>query len=309
MIVVIAFYFFLVDGPGMMQTLMKLSPMDDRHEQELIDEFERVSRAVVLATLAAAVAQGLLAGVGFYFAGVPSVFLLTLLTMVLAMIPFVGAAAVWVPVCAYLFFFENQIVTATVLAIYSMLIVSSADNVIKPLILHGQSNLHPLLALLSVLGGVTALGAIGILIGPMLVVFLQTLLGILRDELIDWDHHTESSGGGLLPAMAMGSSGVRTSGSKQTEPSSVGSEAPQVKNPKSNAETDSKNLNKGASRAALTEPNLAKPEAASDSKKQSGGSGSDNRSANDAIDSKQRKNVSQKNINRKQTKRRGGKKN
>ncbi|HIM31482.1 MAG TPA: AI-2E family transporter, partial [Planctomycetes bacterium] len=54
---------------------------------------------------------------------------------------------------------------------------------IKPLVLHGQSRLHPLLALLSVLGGVQALGPIGILVGPMIVVFLQTLLKILRREL------------------------------------------------------------------------------------------------------------------------------
>ena len=58
-----------------------------------------------------------------------------------------------------------------------------ADNFIKPYILHGQSNLHPLVALLSVLGGVTALGPIGLLIGPMVVVFLQTLLKILQREL------------------------------------------------------------------------------------------------------------------------------
>ena len=58
-----------------------------------------------------------------------------------------------------------------------------ADNVIKPLVLHGQSNLHPLLALLSVLGGLTALGPIGILVGPMVVAFLQTMLKILQREL------------------------------------------------------------------------------------------------------------------------------
>lgn len=285
MIVVIAFYFFLVDGPGMMQTLMKLSPMDDRHEQELIDEFERVSRAVVLATLAAAVAQGLLAGIGFYFAGVPSVFLLTLLTMVLAMIPFVGAAAVWVPVCGYLFFFENQIVTASVLAIYSMLIVSSADNVIKPLILHGQSNLHPLLALLSVLGGVSALGAIGILIGPMLVVFLQTLLSILRDELIDWDHHTETNGGSLLPAMATGRS---SPSHKKSSKRDVNGES---------------STNLGSRGQAESEPK-SKPNESDLEREQR-----DNVGSNLSIDSKQRKNVSQRSSSKKQTKRRGGRKN
>jgi len=186
-IVVVALYFFLLDGPKMVQAVMQVSPLDDRHERELIAQFDRASRAVVVATLAAALAQGILAGVGFYLAGIQSIFLLTMLTMLLAMIPFLGAASVWVPVVAYLALFENRTVAALVLFLYCALIVSTIDNVIKPYILHGQSNLHPLLALLSVIGGVTALGPIGIMLGPMLVVFLQTLLKMLKNELMALD--------------------------------------------------------------------------------------------------------------------------
>jgi hypothetical protein len=62
-------------------------------------------------------------------------------------------------------------------------VVSGIDNIIKPLVLRGQSNLHPLLALLSILGGVQVLGPVGILVGPMLVSFLQALLEMLRKEL------------------------------------------------------------------------------------------------------------------------------
>ncbi len=57
------------------------------------------------------------------------------------------------------------------------------DNLVKPLVLQGKTNLHPLLALLSVLGGVQAIGAIGLFVGPMAVVFLQAALTMLRDEL------------------------------------------------------------------------------------------------------------------------------
>ena len=81
---------------------------------------------------------------------------------------------------------------AILLAVYGTVIVSSSDNLIKPLVLHGQSNLHPLLALLSVLGGVQALGPIGILVGPMVVVFLQTLLNILQRELSTMELKTEA---------------------------------------------------------------------------------------------------------------------
>ena len=64
-----------------------------------------------------------------------------------------------------------------------------ADNVIKPIILHGQSKLHPLLALLSVIGGVKALGPVGLLVGPMVVSFLQALLNMLQEEISSLDTH------------------------------------------------------------------------------------------------------------------------
>jgi predicted PurR-regulated permease PerM len=116
-----------------------------------------------------------------------SVFLLTLLTAVMALVPFLGAASVWIPACLWLYFYDERTWAASLLAIYGAAIVSMADNVIKPLVLHGQSRLHPLLALLSVLGGVQALGPIGILVGPMVVAFLQTLLNMLHRELITMD--------------------------------------------------------------------------------------------------------------------------
>jgi hypothetical protein len=69
------------------------------------------------------------------------------------------------------------------LAIYCAIMVSGIDHLIKPLLLHGQSKLHPLLALLSIVGGIEVLGPVGILVGPMLVSFLQALLIMLRKEL------------------------------------------------------------------------------------------------------------------------------
>jgi predicted PurR-regulated permease PerM len=187
-ITVAAMFFLFAEGATMLNAVIRLSPLEEKYVRELVAEFERVCRAVVTATLLSAVVQGVLAGIGFYFAGLTSsVALLMLLTMVLALVPFTGAATVWVPVCLYLFFVQDRLVAAILLAAYGTFVVSAADNFIKPIVLHGQSNLHPLLALLSVLGGIQALGPIGIIIGPMVVVFLQTLLKILQRELLSID--------------------------------------------------------------------------------------------------------------------------
>src|SRR5690606_978349 len=152
-------------------------------DHEVLREVGALGRAVGVAARLAAIVQGLLAGSGYFRGGVDSVFLLTMLTMVLALVPFVGAAAVWVPVGLWLLLVQQRFGAGIFLLIYGMVVVSMSDNVIKPIVLHGRSRLHPLLALLSVLGGVKALGPIGILVGPMVVSFLQAVMTMLNREL------------------------------------------------------------------------------------------------------------------------------
>lgn len=182
-IMTIAMFYFLADGSAMIRAAMRLSPLDDRYEAELLREFDTVSRAVVMATLLSALAQGILAAIGYFVAGVEKTVLMTLMTTVLALVPFVGASVVWVPVCLWLVFVEQRIVAGAGLALYCASVVSTVDNLIKPYILQGQSRLHPLLALLSVLGGVQTLGPVGLIVGPMVVSFLQALLNMLRSEI------------------------------------------------------------------------------------------------------------------------------
>lgn len=187
-IMIAALFFMLAEGPKMLEALIRISPLEEQYVRALVVEFDRACRAIVSATLLSAIVQGLLAGIGFYVVGLRgSVALLSLLTMVLALVPFMGAAAVWIPTSLYLYFYEGNLWAAIGLALYGALVVSTSDNFIKPWVLHGQSNLHPLLALLSVLGGLQALGPIGILVGPMVVVFLQTLLKLVQREMSSMD--------------------------------------------------------------------------------------------------------------------------
>ncbi len=196
-VTIVGFFYFLADGPRMLAAVMRLVPLDLRYQWQLLQEFEEVSRAVVSATLLAAIVQAALGGIGYAVAGLDNVFLLTLLTFFMAMVPIVGAAAVWGSASLYLLFFAKDTWTAAGLAAWGLLVVSSIDNVIKPLVLQGQSKLHPLLALLSVLGGVTALGPIGIFVGPIAVAFLQAALTMLAAEL---DSLERPAGGASKPA-------------------------------------------------------------------------------------------------------------
>ena len=139
---------------------------------------------------------------------------MTVLTTFLALVPFVGAAAVWGSCALWLFFYEERTTAAIVLAIYGVGVVSLADNVIKPIVLHGQSNLHPLLALLSVIGGVGALGPIGIFVGPMVVAFLQALLNMLQIELKALGERSTAIVASGSPARGFGAAGALKIGGK-----------------------------------------------------------------------------------------------
>jgi predicted PurR-regulated permease PerM len=183
MVMILATYYFFADGAAMLESLLRLSPLQTVQTQALFDQFDGVTRAVVTATLLSALIQGLLAGIGYYVAGLNSVFLLTALSMLLTLVPFVGAALVWAPASLWLFAIEGRATAAALLAVYCLAVGVAVDNVVKPWVLHGRSNLHPLLALLSVIGGIQALGPIGILVGPMVVAFLQTLLNMVHAEL------------------------------------------------------------------------------------------------------------------------------
>ncbi|HEX3869938.1 MAG TPA: AI-2E family transporter, partial [Pirellulales bacterium] len=96
---------------------------------------------------------------------------------------------------------------AAALAAYGIVLGIIGDNLIKPWVLHGRSNLHPLLGLLSVLGGVQALGPIGIVVGPMAVAILQTLLIMVRTELSTLEITPK-------PATALGTTPVLQPGEK-----------------------------------------------------------------------------------------------
>ncbi|MBL8827365.1 MAG: AI-2E family transporter [Planctomycetaceae bacterium] len=182
-VMLLSLYYFLADGPALRETFASLIPIQDEHKDELIAKFSDITRAVITAMVASALAQGALAGLGYFIAGINNVFLLTVLTMIFALVPFVGATVVWVPCVLWLYFHDDRPTAAIMLAIYGGVVISAADNLIKPLVLHGQSNLHPLLALLSIMGGASALGPIGILVGPMVLALLQTALVLLRQEM------------------------------------------------------------------------------------------------------------------------------
>ena len=181
-VMVFALFYFLVDGEDLVAAAGKMIPLDQKYQRQLLLKFVEITRAVTSATLLTALSQAVLLGIGYHVAGFQTTLLLMMLTFFAAFVPVVGSAIVWVPASLWLLV-DGHVPAAMLLAGYSFAVVMLVDNVMKPMILHGQANLHPLLAFLSVLGGVAALGPLGIFVGPMAVAFLQTGLQMLNVEL------------------------------------------------------------------------------------------------------------------------------
>lgn len=182
---IVVFYLSVVTllarGHDILDWVGRVSPLDPRYLQRLLEVFASFARNVVLAGVVCGVLQGLVATIGYWMAGVDRPFVFGVLTGVLTYVPFVGTALVWIPLTANLALMGEWGTAVFVLA-WSIVVTASVDNVVRPLIVRGDSGIHPLLILLGVLGGLEWLGIVGVLIGPVLVAMLATLLTLYTEE-------------------------------------------------------------------------------------------------------------------------------
>lgn len=182
---IVVFYLSVVTllarGPELLAWLGRVSPLEPRYQQRLFTVFASFARNVVLAGLVCGVLQGTVAAIGYLLAGVDRPLVFGVLTGVLTYVPFVGTALVWVPLTANLFLVGEWGRGLFVLG-WSLIVTASIDNVVRPLIVRGQSGIHPLLILLGVLGGLEWIGIVGVLIGPVLIAMLVTLLTLYTEE-------------------------------------------------------------------------------------------------------------------------------
>ncbi|QDV69564.1 putative inner membrane protein [Rosistilla carotiformis] len=180
-IMALALYYFLADRELFTHELHRMMPLETEEEKRLSEQFHCVCRGVVMGTVVAGVVQAALAGLAFAILGVPNVWVLMVLTMFCSFIPFIGSAAVWGSVAAWLLF-EGDYGRGIGLAAYGAAIVSTSDNLVRAYVIGNQAKLHPLVALVTVLGALKLMGLWGIFVGPMLAAVLYALLNIARDR-------------------------------------------------------------------------------------------------------------------------------
>lgn len=188
----ISLYYFLADGTQLVRATERLIPMHVEYQRQMLDQFSRVVRAVVMATFMAALAQAIATVFALWFLGFHHLLLILVLALLMSMIPMLGTWLVWLP-CALYLLYTGQWFQSLLLTVYGAAFVGTLDNVVRTYVLNTDVKLHPLLALISVLGGLKVMGLWGMFVGPIVASCLHALVKIFNHELARLSHEKFSS--------------------------------------------------------------------------------------------------------------------
>jgi predicted PurR-regulated permease PerM len=183
LVLFIAFFMFM-QGDAFIAELLKLSPLDPAHNQQILHEAEVTIKATLWGTVIVAFVQGILGGVGFLIFGLPQPAFWGTVMIPASVIPLVGSAIIWGPAAIYLMF-THHVAAGIGLVIWGGVLVSVIDNVLKPIVVKGSGDTPSIFILFSILGGITYFGMIGFILGPLILAFLLALLRIYRKTILE----------------------------------------------------------------------------------------------------------------------------
>jgi len=174
-------FFFLRDGKALCQRIGRLLPMEPQYQEHLFTKIVDAIFAVVHGCLIVAMVQGLLAGLAYWVLGVPFAILLGVATAFAALLPIGGSTLISIPASIYLFLKGNYLYGVILLG-WSLGIVGSIDNLLKPILIGSRLRLPTLFLFFSLLGGLSLFGALGLVLGPVLFALLAALLDLYMKE-------------------------------------------------------------------------------------------------------------------------------
>lgn len=173
-IMLYAMFFFLMRGSDMRGAFLSYLPLSEQDKQLLVNKGISVARATIKGTLVIGIVQGLLAGTAFAVVGIKGAAFWATIMAVLSIIPAVGTALVWVPAVIYLLM-TGQTAAGIGLLVWCAAVVGSIDNLLRPRLVGGDTEMPDLLILLSTLGGLSMFGAVGLIIGPVIAGLFMTV--------------------------------------------------------------------------------------------------------------------------------------
>lgn len=170
-------FFALVDGREFLEWTLGKAPLSPDARRALVRSFQNSAVSVIWATVAVAVVESLIIAVAFLVLGLPGVSLATGSTFILSWIPFVHSAPVSAVALIYLYA-HGETGKFITMALFAAL-AGVADNITRAVVLRGRQDMHPLLGLIAILGGIRFFGLLGVFVGPIVAAVLVSLLKVL----------------------------------------------------------------------------------------------------------------------------------
>lgn len=170
-------FFFIRDRQLAIRAIKALSPLSNNEMDYMIQRVGDTIHATVYGTFAIAAVQGSLGGLMFWWLDLPAPFLWGLVMSLLAIVPMLGASIVWAPAAVFLAI-DGNTGGALMLTIWGLLVVSTIDNILRPIFVGNRLKLHTVLAFMSVVGGLLVFGAAGLILGPVTLTITVALLNI-----------------------------------------------------------------------------------------------------------------------------------
>ena len=182
-IAVASLFFLLRDGDEIIKFLQKISPLSEQNTKYFLATCKNVIQGVLWANMLTACAQGIIGGIGFAVFGLPSPIFWGVVMFCFSMIPFFGPAFVYGPTTLFLFLSTQDVQRSLLFLAFNVLLVSTIDNIIKPLVIGGKVKIHPLITFLSIIGGIRAWGVLGIIYGPLVASLFLLVIDIHLREI------------------------------------------------------------------------------------------------------------------------------
>ncbi len=170
-------FFFLLDGDRLIDKILYYLPLEDHDERRMLDRFTSVTRATLKGTAVIGSIQGVLGGLAFAVVGIHSAVFWGTIMAVLSFIPGIGSALVWGPAVIILAA-TGHMAKAIGLGVFCAAVVGSIDNLLRPILVGRDTQMHALMILFGTLGGIIMFGVVGVIIGPIIAALFVTVWDI-----------------------------------------------------------------------------------------------------------------------------------
>lgn len=180
-IILFVFFFAMRDADKLKEYVKQISPFSPSFEKSLEKQFKDITNSVLYGNIIVGFIQGIVTGIGLFIFGVPGVLILSILAIIAAIIPVIGAWLVWIPASLYLFS-QGHTGAAVGLFLYGAILVSWIDNILRPYIVSRKTNISSAVVLVGMLGGLLVFGLIGFILGPLILSYLIIILDAYKDK-------------------------------------------------------------------------------------------------------------------------------